>query len=83
MVRDGNLRAGLYDKVKPLLRGLPGSLAAQAKAKQLAGRFLRRRAATEGSDSSWRSTTLMRCFLHAVRAIVDYPRGDSFKSVCR
>jgi putative heme-binding domain-containing protein len=41
LVRDGNLRAGLYDKVKPLVNGLPGSLAAEAKAKQAVGRYVR------------------------------------------
>ena len=41
LVRDGNLRASLYPKVEPLLRGLPESLAAQAKAKPLAGRYVR------------------------------------------
>src|SRR5262249_48137652 len=31
LVRDGNLRESLYPKVKPLLHGLPGVLAAQTK----------------------------------------------------
>jgi putative membrane-bound dehydrogenase-like protein len=42
LIRDGNLRASLYPKVEPLLKGLPDPLAAQVKAqKNVSGRYVR------------------------------------------
>jgi putative membrane-bound dehydrogenase-like protein len=41
LVRDGNLRERLYPQVKPLLHGLPEPLAAEARAKDVVGRYVR------------------------------------------
>src|SRR5207237_9708577 len=41
LVRDPNLRASLYPKVEPLLKGLPEPLATQEKARVVSGRYVR------------------------------------------
>ena len=41
LIRDPNVRAGLYPKVEPLLNGLPSELASATKGRQTKGRYVR------------------------------------------
>ncbi|HEX3725414.1 MAG TPA: discoidin domain-containing protein, partial [Pirellulales bacterium] len=41
LVADAGLRAGLYDRIEPLLNGLPGSLATNDRTPSTMGRFVR------------------------------------------